>query len=653
MRLGSTSSARIALADAALAMYDGADAYGKGRSQMDGGDYQSAADSFGSAAAAFAVSHVLLDNATAGLRGDGATDTAALLPLLKSKGAYMREFETYARGWQHTGFAYRARAEGNATISGYEAALASQLFADLQSPSVFSADAARNFDILAPMVPRTADSGTVQSAAEYLMFTVSSASPETIPSGAAAQAFDVYGSGFLPGAQVQLSQGSWNGDTYRLDAIQETVSLTHIRCAVNIPTCAGFKGEYNVYVQNPDGAVRCLPWGVRVADYENPITIEPRWASPGETIAFHISDYDSTLYPGTRVKLVGLDGETIEASGETVTGDVELECTLAIPSDAKGQMYELFTGPPEGSAWDFRDVTFSVLDGPTVTGMDWYIQPRATTASRTVMGMNFESGAQVRLRGSDGSYIDATDETLRQGPRLQMNLAIPPTATIGWYDIEIQTPGMTTWNRVYDAYLVNPRPLIAGISPSTAMAGETISAVILGNDFISSAGFQAGLSMDLRAEDVVSQSPGSITCSLKIPPGTPPGDYNLFVHINTDLDSGIGGETTWAYNAFRVTQGYSKVTSVSPGQVQRDHRTALYIQGINFKPGAHVRLKQGAVTIDAEDEQVAGTFLTCEVTAHGFSTPPGPYDVYVENPSTPEDPGVTENYPLENGVTVL
>ena len=158
--LRTISSAYIDLADAALAMYDGADVYGAGRSQMSSSDYAAAATSFGDAAAKFEASKMLFAQATTTLQsvvytgtefGDGTAYTAAIVPILNAKGDYMGEFSTYAAGWQHTALAFQAMVSGDQATFQSEAGQAMGLFAALRTSTAFSADASSNYDILAAL----------------------------------------------------------------------------------------------------------------------------------------------------------------------------------------------------------------------------------------------------------------------------------------------------------------------------------------------------------------------------------------------------------------------------------------------------------------------------------------------------------------------
>ncbi len=158
--LRTISSAYIDLADAALAMYDGADVYAAGRYQMTSANYASAATSFGSAAEKFDSSKTLFSRATGRLQsvvyagtefGDGTAYTAAIVSILDGKAAYMEEFSRYAAGWQHTALAYRAHANGDQATARSEASQGMVLFDGLRGSAAFGADAAANYGVLAAL----------------------------------------------------------------------------------------------------------------------------------------------------------------------------------------------------------------------------------------------------------------------------------------------------------------------------------------------------------------------------------------------------------------------------------------------------------------------------------------------------------------------
>ena len=155
------STAYIALADAALGMYDGSDTYSTGRNQMNAGSYAAAAGSFQSAAEKFQSSQSFFGQATTTLQsvsfagtsfGDGTAYIAAIVPVLNSKAAYVGEFGTYARGWQHTALAYQASAAGDQAGFRTQVSQAMGQFGMLRTSASFGADATSNYNILATML---------------------------------------------------------------------------------------------------------------------------------------------------------------------------------------------------------------------------------------------------------------------------------------------------------------------------------------------------------------------------------------------------------------------------------------------------------------------------------------------------------------------
>ncbi len=155
------SAAYIGLADAAIGMYDGADVYNVGRTQMNSGQYATAAGMLQSAGERFQNSQLqfsqatttLLDISYAGTSfGDGTGYTAAIVPILNARGAYAGEFAVYSYGWQHTALAYQASTSGDQSTFRTDAALAMHLFGSLRTSAIFGADATSNYNILASLL---------------------------------------------------------------------------------------------------------------------------------------------------------------------------------------------------------------------------------------------------------------------------------------------------------------------------------------------------------------------------------------------------------------------------------------------------------------------------------------------------------------------
>ena len=166
----SVSTAYIALADGALGMYDGSDTYSTGRTQMNAGSYAAAAGSFQSAADKFQSSQSFFGQATTMLQGvsfagtsfgDGTAYIAAIVPVLNGKAAYVGEFSTYARGWQHTALAYQASAAGDQVGFRSLVSLAMGQFGMLRTSASFGADATSNYNILETMLGDTTPAPTV------------------------------------------------------------------------------------------------------------------------------------------------------------------------------------------------------------------------------------------------------------------------------------------------------------------------------------------------------------------------------------------------------------------------------------------------------------------------------------------------------------
>ena len=155
------STAYIGLADAALAMYDAADAYGAGQAQINAGSYAAATVSFQTAAEKDERSKSLFNEATTTLQsvsytgteyGDGTAYTAAIVPILNGKAAYVGDYATYARAWQHTALALQARAADDDATFRSEANQAMALFGSLRASQSFGTDATTNYNILVGMI---------------------------------------------------------------------------------------------------------------------------------------------------------------------------------------------------------------------------------------------------------------------------------------------------------------------------------------------------------------------------------------------------------------------------------------------------------------------------------------------------------------------
>jgi|GEM_PF-639053 hypothetical protein len=184
----SVSTAYISLADAALAMYDAADAYGTGQAQVGAGSYAAAATSFQTAAEKDERSKTLFNEATTTLQsvsyagteyGDGTAYTAAIVPILNGKAAYVGDYATYARAWQHTALALQARAAGNDATFRSEATQAMTLFGSLRASQSFGTDATTNYDILVGMLGSTTPEPVTTTPTPTTVTTTQTPAPST------------------------------------------------------------------------------------------------------------------------------------------------------------------------------------------------------------------------------------------------------------------------------------------------------------------------------------------------------------------------------------------------------------------------------------------------------------------------------------------
>jgi len=84
--------------------------------------------------------------------GDGVVYTAAIVPILDEKRAFMGEYAVYARGWHHAALAYGARAAGDQAAFRREAGETMTHFDGLRSSQSFGALASANYGIIARQV---------------------------------------------------------------------------------------------------------------------------------------------------------------------------------------------------------------------------------------------------------------------------------------------------------------------------------------------------------------------------------------------------------------------------------------------------------------------------------------------------------------------
>ncbi len=351
--------------------------------------------------------------------------------------------------------------------------------------------------------------------------------------------------------------------------------------------------------------------------------ITPAAGNQGQTIKVSIAG--TNFQPNAQVKLTG-GTTTILATGETTSGTTTITCTVAVPSTAYLGYYTVSVQNPGMTTWVSRANAFRVLGPSTVTGISPVSMARgATRTDVSISGTNFVSGTQVKLTGGTTTIL-ATAEATTGTTKITCTVAVPSTAYLGSYTVSVQSPGTTTWVSRAGAFSVLGPSTVAGISPTTANRGTTITATVTGTNLASGAQVRVtgGTTTILATGETTNAAGTQITCTVAVPSTAYLGSYTVAVQNP--------GTSTWIprASAFKVL-GPLTVTGISPTTAKRGTTITATVTGTNFASGAQVRLTGGGTTISATGETlVSASQIRCTVAVPSTAYL-GYYAVSVQN----------------------
>jgi len=458
----------------------------------------------------------------------------------------------------------------------------------------------------------------------------------------------VYGTNFMPGAEVNLAGGI--GVQTGIDATNETrINSTTIRCSLFMHENVN-PGPYHVYVKNPGntGWNAYKPDAFTVVPTPTVTGISPTSGYTGTTLT-DVYVYGTNFRSGAEVAIVGPEAGmsySMDAADETVINSTTIQCNLTIRTEAGAGLYNVLVKNPGSEHWvEQMDRAFTVLPSlpnPTVTGISPTSGYTGTTLTDVyVYGTNFRSGAEVAIVGPETgmSYsMDAADETVINSTTIQCNLTIRTEAGPGLYDVLVKNPGSENWYSKNDAFTILPslpNPTVTGISPDIATVNSTLTDVyVYGTNFVAGTevqlrGCSGAYCTEINATDEIVINATTIRCSLAIPWDAIPGLYTLYVEL-----PGTGADA-FIVDVFTVLPPPT-VTGISPNSaVLGTTLPTVYIYGTNFLSGTEVWISGGtgvSYTMHATNETVINaTTIRCSLAVQGNAST-GSYSVYVTPP---------------------
>ena len=287
--------------------------------------------------------------------------------------------------------------------------------------------------------------------------------------------------------------------------------------------------------------------------------------------------------------------------------------TLAAPTGVAAQV----SGPTVAVSWN--EVTAPT--GGTVDG--YYVQRISGSTATPACG----SSALTPLSGS------ATSCTDRGNPDGQ---GVPA----GSYTYRVTAVWRSWSSSASSGSVTVAGPSLSSTSPSSADRGATHDLITVnGSNFVSGATVSFAAA-GVTVEQVVYNSPTSLTAQISVSASAATGPGNVTV-TNPDGDQATGP------NVFTINPAPS-VTSTTPSSAKQGaYQVNVAVNGANFESNATVAFSNAAITVNST-QYVSSTALTANITITRTAAT-GAGDVTVSNPdgTTSTGSGVFTVNPLE------
>jgi hypothetical protein len=256
--------------------------------------------------------------------------------------------------------------------------------------------------------------------------TVTAISPNTADIGATGYNVTITGTSFEAGAAVSFGTGvAVNSTTF--------VSSTQLTANISIPTGAT-TGARTLTVTNPDGTKATKTNGLTVKAAPTVTATTPTLADVGAT-AYKVTVTGTNFESGATVSF----GAGITVNSTTYTSATSLTANITIPATTTPGAYGVTVNNPDGTTATAAN-PFTVNGPPTIASPSAttpQIVTHSTTASFSITGTNFESGAKVAAGAGFGTatvtFVSST----------QLKVSIKANTVKGTYDLTVTNPDGT------------------------------------------------------------------------------------------------------------------------------------------------------------------------------------------------------------------
>jgi hypothetical protein len=455
--------------------------------------------------------------------------------------------------------------------------------------------------------------------------TISSITPSSGVTGTSVSITDLAGTNFYGAPTVLLKK---TGQTDITATSVLVVSPAQITCDFDLTGAAA--GDWDVYVQNPDGqhATRTNGFHVNYPSAPNPTSMTPNNGTNDGPVS--ITDLAGTGFrTGATVKL-SKAGNDINATSVQVPTTTKITCTFDLTGASVGS-WDLTVTNNDGQSGTLNAAfTITYPAPPNVVSVDPDTGGNDGQMFITnIAGTGFQEGASVVLTRTGQTDITATSVLVISPAQIGCSVDLTG-AQLGKWNVTVKNDDSQE-DTLADAFTVQfpGPPAPTGITPA-----EGVNDGIINITGLAGYGFQDGAVVklqkagkpDIIASSVVVGGGGTtITCIFDLS-GEPGGSRDVYVE-NIDAQSGV------LQDGFNVKYPSAPtITDIVPDNHANNATISPVINGSDFHDGAIAKLKKAGqpdvtatnVTVDGPGTQVQGDFDIDGVT-------PGDWDVYVEN----------------------
>jgi len=449
-------------------------------------------------------------------------------------------------------------------------------------------------------------------------------------------AISLAGNNFLPGAQVNLTNG-----TVTIPAMVTEIMPSQITGSIDLTGAAA--GSWSVEVTNPDGKTDLLTDAFVVLN-PAPVVISIIPATGSNNAIIGVIDLAGTGFlPGASVSLTKTGKDPIGSVGAPVfVNSTKMLCFFDLTGASVGAWNVVVTNTDLQSGTLPGGFFISYPAAPQVIGItpSTGVNTGVVTIS-SLTGNGFENGATVILKKSNETNITGSNILVAPPSTITCDLNLTGAAEGFWDVMVINDDGQSGPVLAGGFQVRYPAPEIIGISPSVGINNGT---VFISN--ISGAHFRSPATVkltclgenDIPATNVAVETSQKITCNFALA-GRNASAWNLVI-TNPD------GQHAIKPNIFITENPPPHPTSITPVKGPNDRSVFISaLNGTGFLPGATVQLtKNGQAPITATGVHVvSATKINCTLNLTGRVT--GKWNVLVMNTDGKSDV-------LQNGFSI-